>query len=72
MRIVKIICLSLCLFISQKNAVLFAQNKTENKSDFRKKLEAANLLNTQNRFEISKTMFLELALDNPTNANINY
>lgn len=72
MRIVKIICLWLCLFISQTNTVLFAQNKTENKSDFRKKLEAANLLNTQNRFEISKTMFLELALDNPNNANINY
>jgi hypothetical protein len=72
MRIIKIVCLISYLILFQPSSVFFAQNKIENKSEFRKKLEAANLLNTQSRFEISKTMFMELALDNPINANINY
>ncbi len=68
----KLACIVGYIFLCNTSSVLFAQNKTEQKTEFRKKLEAANLLNTQSRFEISKNMFMELALDNPTNANINY
>ena len=71
MKVTKFVFL-IYVFIFLPDSTLFGQNKVEEKTEFKKKIEAANLLNTQSRYEISKNLLLELATDNPSNANINY
>ena len=55
MKVTKFVFL-IYVFIFLPDSTLFGQNKVEEKTEFKKKIEAANLLNTQSRYEISKNL----------------
>ena len=51
MKVTKFVFL-IYVFIFLPDSTLFGQNKVEEKTEFKKKIEAANLLNTQSHYEI--------------------
>jgi hypothetical protein len=53
-------------------AIFFKSGIILGQDDFQKKFEAANTLLEQKQFEIAKDIWIELAKENPNNANVNY
>jgi tetratricopeptide (TPR) repeat protein len=69
MKIRALLLLSFCTFYS----VFFSQEEQEkSKGSFREKFEAANSLMEDNLYEFAKDIWLELLIENVSNANINY
>lgn len=63
-RIYKIGLLIACLIL--QSSILLAQ------SDFQKRFEAGNTFLDQKQFELAKNLWIDLAKDNPDNANVNF
>ena len=69
MKIRALLLLHFCIFYS----VVFSQEEQEkSKVSFREKFEAANSLMEDNLYEFAKDIWLDLLIENVSNANINY